>query len=92
MSAIQYQSSAFLVHTVVAASTDTGTFALVRSDVEPLDSLLDHVSEFRTAYGNGFGTETHTEFGGGYGHRWTWEHFTPSGKRVVDTVWATPIH
>lgn len=82
----RYQEG-FYVKTVSSADTPSGTFCLINTECDDLNSLLRHVGAFETAYGyrprsSRVGLST---------YRWTWERLNSDGTRQSDAVWATKI-
>lgn len=77
----------FYVKTVSSADTPTGTFALINTECDDLNSLLRHVGAFESAYGY---RPRSTKIGLNT-FRWTWERLAPDGTRHSHAVWATKI-
>lgn len=77
----------FYTKTVTSTDTRLGTFALVSTECDDLNSLLRHIAAFRDAYGYlprpvRVGPNT---------DKWAWEGRTRSGDRTTDVVWASRI-
>ena len=81
-----------MVHKVISADTETGTYALTRSDVMSDAEVRRDIEGHRAVYRmSGKFTESWSRFGDGR-EKVTFEQMGATGRRVTDTLWVSPIY